>query len=61
MHDDTTDMYYLRARYYALYTGRFTQADTYYGDRLNPYVYAGNNPVKYVDLSRHYKNNGVEW
>lgn len=63
MHDDITDMYYLRARYYAPYTGRFTQADTYHGDGLNLYVYAENNPVKYVDLSRHYKNNGArgEW
>ncbi len=60
MHDDITDMYYLRARYYAPYTGRFTQADTYHGDGLNLYVYAGNNPVKYVDPSGHCsKENGV--
>ncbi len=60
MHDDITDMYYLRARYYAPDTGRFTQAGTYHGDGLNLYVYAGNNPVKYVDPSGHCsKNNGV--
>ncbi|MDE6232224.1 MAG: hypothetical protein K2M60_02590, partial [Lachnospiraceae bacterium] len=61
MHDDITDMYYLRARYYAPYTGRFTQADTYHGDGLNLYVYAGNNPVKYVDPNGHScKNNNVK-
>ncbi len=52
MHDDITDMYYLRARYYAPDTGRFTQADTYHGDGLNLYVYAENNPVKYADSQR---------
>ena len=61
MHDSITDMYYLRARYYTPYMGRFTQADTYHGDGLNLYVYAGNNPVKYVDPSGHsYKNNDVK-
>ncbi|MBD5134945.1 MAG: DUF3990 domain-containing protein, partial [Lachnospiraceae bacterium] len=60
MHDDITEMYYLRARYYAPYMGRFTQADTYHGDGLNLYIYAGNNPVKYVDPSGHCcKNNDV--
>ena len=59
MNDSITNMYYLRARYYAPNTGRFTQADTYHGDGLNLYVYAGNNPVKYVDPSGHDKENGI--
>ncbi|MBD5135607.1 MAG: hypothetical protein HDT39_06550 [Lachnospiraceae bacterium] len=53
IHDGITDMYYLRARYYSPYIGRFTQTDTYHGDGLNLYVYAGNDPVKYVDPSGH--------
>ncbi|MBD5136986.1 MAG: hypothetical protein HDT39_13620 [Lachnospiraceae bacterium] len=58
MHDDVTGMYYLRARYYSSGIGRFTQADTYHGDGLNLYVYAGNNPVRYVDPSGHCCKNG---
>ncbi len=53
MHDGITGQYYLRARYYVPEIGRFTQADTYHGDGLNLYVYARNNPVKYVDPSGH--------
>ena len=59
MHDSITDMYYLRARYYAPDTGRFIQIDTYHGDGLNLYVYARNNPVKYVDPSGHESENSV--
>ncbi|MBD5136990.1 MAG: RHS repeat-associated core domain-containing protein [Lachnospiraceae bacterium] len=58
MRDDVTVMYYLRARYYSSGIGRFTQADTYHGDGLNLYVYAGNNPVRYIDPSGHCCKNG---
>ena len=60
IHDGITDMYYLMARYYTPDTGRFTQADTYHEDVLNLYVYAGNNPIKYVDPSGHDKQSNVE-
>ncbi|MBD5134346.1 MAG: hypothetical protein HDT39_00075 [Lachnospiraceae bacterium] len=53
MRDGITGQYYLRARYYVPEIGRFTQVDTYHGDGLNLYVYARNNPVKYVDHSVH--------
>ena len=47
-YDETTGLYYLRARYYDTQTGRFTQQDTA-EDGYNWYVYGNNNPVLYVD------------
>jgi hypothetical protein len=49
-------MVYLRARWYAMGVGRFTQPDPGAGDRqqpisLQPYLYAGDNPVNYTDPS----------
>ena len=49
-YDETTGLYYLRARYYDPTTGRFTQQDPA-DDGYNWYVYGGNNPVMYVDFS----------
>ena len=51
--DNTTGLYYLRARQYDTVLGRFTQEDTYLGDGRNLYVYVRNNPLKYVDPSGH--------
>ena len=51
--DNTTGLYYLRARQYNTVIGRFTQEDTYLGDGRNLYVYVSNNPLKYVDPSGH--------
>ena len=59
-YDAITGQYYLRARYYRPETGRFTQMDPYHGDGLNLYVYAGNNPVRYVDPSGHEKEEGCK-
>ena len=53
MLDPVTQQYYLRARFYNLVIGRFTQEDTYYGDGLNLYQYCQANPVGYVDPSGH--------
>ena len=53
MLDLVTQQYYLRARFYNLVIGRFTQEDTYYGDGLNLYQYCQANPVGYVDPSGH--------
>lgn len=48
--DNETGLYYLRARYYDPYTGRFISEDSYWGQDNNPlslnlYTYAHNNPV----------------
>ena len=54
--DDTTGLYYLRARYMDPTTGTFTSMDTYGGSVFDPvslhkYLYANANPVTYVDPS----------
>ena len=56
--DQETDNYYLRARYYSPSLARFLSRDTYDGKASDPlsqnhYLYAGGNPVLYVDLSGH--------
>ena len=58
-YDQTTEQYYLRARYYNPKLGRFMQEDVYQGDGLNLYVYCRNNPVLYYDPSGYScKNSG---
>ena len=48
--DIETGFYYNRARYYSPELGRFLSADPIgYGDGLNMYAYAGNNPVNSRD------------
>ena len=52
--DDTTGLYYYKARYYDAALGRFIQPDPIVPDlydpqALNPYSYALNNPLKYTD------------
>ena len=54
--DETTGLYYLRARYMDTSTGRFILQDTYQGDindpiSLHKYLYANANPVMYSDPS----------
>ncbi len=56
MHDEESGLYYLRARYYDPSLGRFISKDTYEGELANPltlnsYIYAYNNPLKYIDPS----------
>ena len=55
-HDDTTGLYYLRARYMNTSTGTFITQDTYQGSVFDPvtlhkYLYANANPVTYSDPS----------
>ncbi len=50
-YDVQTEQYYLRARYYNPFIGRFLQEDAYLGDGLNLYMYCANNPVMYYDPS----------
>lgn len=59
--DNDTGLYYLQARWYAPDLGRFVSPDPLFvlkpeegiqePQRLNPYAYAGNNPVRYADPS----------
>jgi len=54
--DSETDNYYLRARYYSPQQARFTSIDPFEGriyepNTLNDYIYAGDNPIRYVDPS----------
>ena len=53
-YNESTGLYYLRARYMSLETGTFTTMDTYAGTLDNPvslhkYLYANGNPVMYTD------------
>ena len=57
-YDETTGLYYLRARYYDPTTGRFTQQDPA-EDGYNWYIYAGNNASKYIDPSG--ESYGLTW
>ena len=57
--DTETNNYYLRARYYSPNIARFLSYDSYNGKVINPlsqnhYLYAGGNPVMYVDPSGHF-------
>jgi RHS repeat-associated protein len=58
-YDAESGLYYLRARYYNPYTGRFISEDSYWGLdtsplSLNRYTYAHSNPVMHVDPSGHF-------
>ena len=53
-YNESTGLYYLRARYMSPETGTFTTMDTYAGTLDNPvslhkYLYANGNPVMYTD------------
>ena len=57
-YDEETGLYYLRARYYDPYLGRFTTEDSYWGEDENPlslnlYTYCHNDPIQYVDPTGH--------
>jgi RHS repeat-associated protein len=56
--DSDLNLYYNRARYLNTATGRFLTMDTFQGDPQSPislhkYLYAGANPVSYIDPSGH--------
>ena len=58
-YDDSTGLYYLRARYADLSNGNFLTMDTYDGDVYEPaslhkYLYTQANPVTYTDPSGHF-------
>jgi RHS repeat-associated protein len=61
--DKGLGQYYLRGRYYDQSIGRFTQIDTWQGGPQNPlslhkYLYAGSNPVGYIDPSGYFFTSG---
>jgi RHS repeat-associated protein len=50
--DDDSQLYYMRARFYSQYMGRFTHRDPIgYAGMSNSYAYAGNNPIVRIDPS----------
>ena len=62
---DSTGLYYLRARYMDPSTGTFTSMDTYGGSLTDPmslhkYLFANSNPVKYCDPSGHFSLNETQ-
>jgi len=57
--DPATGLYFLRARYYDPGSGRFLGKDTFPGNAsipitLNHYIYAANEPLKFIDPSGFY-------
>ena len=63
--DETTGLYYLRARYMDTSTGRFISQDSYQGSIFDPvslhkYLYANANPVMYTDPSGYFTLEDVE-
>ncbi|WP_066494857.1 RHS repeat-associated core domain-containing protein [Abyssisolibacter fermentans] len=65
-YDESTGLYYLRARYYNPYTGRFISEDSYWGEDSNPlslnlYVYCYNDPVRFVDPTGHWGGKAGEY
>ena len=59
VYEESTGLYYAKARYYDAGIGRFVSEDGYRGEAsdpasLNLYGYVKNNPVKYVDSSGYY-------
>ena len=62
--DSETGLYYLRARYYDTYTGRFISEDSYWGEDKNPlslnlYTYCENDPIMFTDPSGHSVLKGI--
>jgi len=62
IHDETTGLHYMNARYYDPANGRFISQDSYRGEINDPgqwhlYVYCANNPINYTDPSGH----KMEW
>ena len=60
--DSSTNLQYLRARWYDPSVGRFINEDTYEGDISNPlslnlYTYVRNNPLTHIDPSGHWDTN----
>jgi|LSQX01.2.fsa_nt_gb RHS repeat-associated protein len=58
VHDQSSGLYYMNARFYNPSTGRFLTQDSYSGNPYEPwtqhlYTYGGNNPVSMIDPTGH--------
>lgn len=65
-YDPETGLYYLRARYYNPYTGRFVSEDSYWGEDVNPlslnlYTYCYNDPIQFIDPTGHWGGRAGEY
>ncbi|WP_040950108.1 RHS repeat-associated core domain-containing protein [Gorillibacterium massiliense] len=65
-YDAEVGLYYLKARYYDPYIGRFISQDSYRGENRNPlslnlYTYCFNNPITYVDPTGHAAGSVVDY
>ena len=56
---DKSNLYYFGARYYYSDIGRFTQIDPILKLEESPYMYANNNPIKYIDPSGKQNHNAL--
>ncbi|SHM87859.1 RHS repeat-associated core domain-containing protein [Anaerosporobacter mobilis DSM 15930] len=59
VYEESTGLYYAKARYYDAGIGRFISLDSYVGEQkesisLNQYIYVLNNPIKFIDPSGYY-------
>jgi RHS repeat-associated protein len=54
--DDSSGLSYYGARYLAPWLARWVSPDSQgFADGLNLFVYVGNNPLQYIDLTGHVK------
>ena len=63
--DAEVGLYYLRARYYDPYIGRFISQDSYWGEDDNPlslnlYTYVHNDPINFWDPTGHIEDSDQE-
>ena len=59
VYEESSGLYYAKARYYDAKIGRFISEDSYRGEQgepitLNFYIYVNNNPIRYIDPSGYY-------
>ncbi len=62
MQEGTTDLYYIRARYYDSFTARFIAKDpiqSVHTMHMNPFQYAANNPMYYLEPSGTQHTTGI--
>jgi RHS repeat-associated protein len=64
---DYIELYWYNSRWYDPALGRFAQADTVIPDATqgiqawDRYAYVNNNPLRFIDPTRHYLDDGCDW